>query len=55
MGNLARYACYGKEMLGWIREKMATQESALKGGSCFLPPVQSSLEMALQPATTRAL
>jgi hypothetical protein len=28
MGSPARYACYEKEMLGWIREKMATQESA---------------------------
>jgi hypothetical protein len=28
----ARYACYGKKMLGWIREKMATQESTLGGG-----------------------
>ncbi len=28
MGSPARYACYRKEMLGWIREKLATQESA---------------------------
>jgi len=33
MGSPARYACYGKEMLGWIREKMATQELALGGGN----------------------
>ncbi len=32
MGSLAHYACCGKEMLGWIREKMATQELALGGG-----------------------
>jgi hypothetical protein len=30
---LARYACCGKEMLGWIREKMATQKSAPRGGT----------------------
>jgi hypothetical protein len=32
MGSLAHYACYEKEMLGWIHEKMATQESAPGGG-----------------------
>jgi len=32
MGSLARYACYGKEMLGRIHEKMATLESARRGG-----------------------
>jgi hypothetical protein len=32
MGSPTRYAYYGKEMLGWIREKMATQASALGGG-----------------------
>jgi hypothetical protein len=31
MGSLACYACCKKEMLGWIREKMAIQESALGG------------------------
>jgi len=31
MGSPARYACCGKEMLGWIREKMATPESAPRG------------------------
>jgi len=35
MGSPAHYACYRKEMLGWIREKMATQESALRGGRFF--------------------
>jgi hypothetical protein len=35
MGSLAHYACCGKEMLGWIREKMATQESAPGGGRLF--------------------
>jgi hypothetical protein len=35
MGSLARYACCEKEMLGGIREKMATQESALGGGMFF--------------------
>jgi len=33
MGSPARYACYRKEMLGWIREKIATQESTLRGGN----------------------
>ncbi len=32
MGSPARYACYEKEMLGWIREKMVTPKSAPKGG-----------------------
>jgi hypothetical protein len=32
MGSLVHYASYGKKMLGWIREKMVTQESALGGG-----------------------
>jgi len=32
MGSLTRYACCGKEMLGRIREKMATPESAPGGG-----------------------
>jgi hypothetical protein len=32
MGSLARYACYKKEMLGWVREKMVTPELAPKGG-----------------------
>jgi len=35
MGSLAHYACCGKEMLGWIREKMATQESTPRGGRFF--------------------
>jgi hypothetical protein len=35
MGSLAHYACYGKKMLGWIREKMATQESTLGSGKFF--------------------
>jgi hypothetical protein len=32
MGSLVRYACCEKEMMGSIREKMATQESAPRGG-----------------------
>jgi len=32
MGSPTHYACYRKEMLGWIHEKMATQELAPKGG-----------------------
>jgi len=32
---MASPACYGKEMLGWIHEKMAIQELALKGGRLF--------------------
>ncbi len=32
MGSRVRYACYGKEMLGWIREKMATPKSAPGSG-----------------------
>jgi hypothetical protein len=35
MGSLIHYVCCGKEMLGWIHEKMATQESALGGGRFF--------------------
>jgi hypothetical protein len=35
MGSPVHYACYGKEMLGWIHEKMATQESALGGAKFF--------------------
>jgi hypothetical protein len=35
MRSLARYACCRKEMLGWIHEKMATQESAPGGGKFF--------------------
>jgi hypothetical protein len=37
MGSLVHYACYEKEMLGWIREKMAIQESAQGGGSFSAP------------------
>jgi hypothetical protein len=44
MGNPTLYVCYGKEMLGWIREKMATQESA-PGGDKFSTLVQPLLEM----------
>jgi hypothetical protein len=32
MGSPTRYACYGKEMLGWIHEKMAIPESTSRGG-----------------------
>jgi hypothetical protein len=35
MGSPAHYAYYGKKMLGWIREKMAIQESTLRGGRFF--------------------
>jgi len=35
MGSLNHYACYGKEILGWIREKMAIPESAPGGGKLF--------------------
>jgi hypothetical protein len=35
MGSLAHYACCGKEMLGWIHEKMAIQELTLRGGRFF--------------------
>ncbi len=31
-GSLARYAYYGKELLGWICERMATQDLAPRGG-----------------------
>jgi hypothetical protein len=37
MGSPTHYACCGKEMLGWIREKMATQESTQGGGRFFAP------------------
>ncbi len=32
MGSPARYACCNKEMLGWICEKMVTQELTPIGG-----------------------
>jgi len=35
MGSPVRYACCGKEMLGWIREKMAIPESTPRGGRFF--------------------
>jgi len=35
MGSPAHYTCCGKEMLGWIHEKMAIQESAPRGGRFF--------------------
>jgi hypothetical protein len=54
MGSPARYACCGKEMLGWIRKKIATPESAPRLAG-FLPPAQSSLETTLQLATTHVL
>jgi len=35
MGSLACYAYCGKEMLGWICEKMATLESTPRSGKFF--------------------
>jgi hypothetical protein len=35
MGSPVRYACYRKEMLGWIREKMGILELAPRGGRFF--------------------
>jgi hypothetical protein len=35
MGSPTRYACYEKEMLGSICEKMATQELTPRGGMFF--------------------
>jgi hypothetical protein len=35
MGSTAHYAYDGKEMLGWICEKMAIQELAPRGGKFF--------------------
>ncbi len=35
MGSSTRYACCGKEMLGWIREKIVIQESTPRGGRIF--------------------
>ncbi len=35
MGSLIHYACCMKEMLGWIREKMAIQASTPGGGRFF--------------------
>jgi hypothetical protein len=35
MGSPTRYACYGKEMFGWIREKMVIQKLVLRGGKFF--------------------
>jgi len=43
MGSLACYAYYGKEMLGWNREKMATIESAL-GGDRFSASSSTTVE-----------
>jgi hypothetical protein len=54
MRSPTRYACYKKEMLGWIREKMATQESTLGGGR-FFTSGQSPLEMAPLLASICAL
>jgi len=35
MGSPARYVYCGKEMLGWIREKIVIPESAPRGGRFF--------------------
>jgi len=35
MGSPVHYVCCGKEMLGWIREKMVTPESAPRGDRLF--------------------
>jgi hypothetical protein len=35
MGSPAHYAYWGKEILGLIREKMATQESVPRSGKFF--------------------
>jgi hypothetical protein len=35
MGSLACYVCCRKEMLGWICEKMVTQELAPRGDKFF--------------------
>jgi hypothetical protein len=35
MGSPVRYVYFGKEMLGWIHEKMIIQESAQRGGRFF--------------------
>jgi hypothetical protein len=35
MGSPIHYACGRKKMLGWIREKMVTQKSTLRGGRFF--------------------
>jgi hypothetical protein len=37
MGSPVHYSYCGKEMLGWIREKMATQESVRRSGKFFAP------------------
>jgi hypothetical protein len=54
MGSRTHYACCGKEMLGWIHEKMATQESAQEVASS-LPSIQLLLETTLKLAVTHAL
>jgi hypothetical protein len=48
MGSLACYACCGKEMLGWICEKMAIQELALRGGrfSAFGSTIARNIALA---------
>jgi hypothetical protein len=35
MGSPTHYAYGGKEMLGWIHEKMVIQKSTLRGGRFF--------------------
>jgi hypothetical protein len=35
MGSPTRYAYYGKEMLGWIHEKIVTRKSTSGGGKFF--------------------
>jgi hypothetical protein len=45
MGSPACYTCYGKKMLGWIREKMATPIQPQEVAS-FLPLIQPPLETA---------
>jgi len=54
MGSPICYACCGKEMLGWIREKMATQALALGGGR-FFTSNSTILGNGTSLAMTRAL
>jgi hypothetical protein len=54
MGIPTRYACYKKEMLSWICEKMVTQESILRAGRFSASSSTVVGKTAPQLTTTRA-
>jgi hypothetical protein len=51
MGSPVRYVYYEKEMMGWIHEKMAIQESTPKGGR-FSASLRLSLKTMPQLVAT---